>query len=154
MPSPTILCVICGTKDRYARSKYTKICTIEQANKIREGYRRRRKPELNFSLLNRQVHVTCYKSLVYDLEKVSNITKTGRPRLVKNYSQSSNINPVLTDIINNQSTTTTTYDPYFFSTTTNSNTLFKTPFLCRNRTRDLNTTTSINSFLNDNKEVS
>jgi hypothetical protein len=153
MSSQIILCIICGTIDRYARKKYTEICTIERAKKVRKDYRRRWKEELNFPLLNRQVHAICYKSLVYDLEKVSTITKRGRPRLMKNYSQSSNIKPVLTNITNNQSTTTT-YDPYLFSTTTNSNTLCNTPLLFRNRKRDLNTTTSINSFLNGNKEVS
>ncbi len=52
--------------------------------KLREGYRRRGKKQLKCSLLNRQVHAICYKSFVYDLKKVSNITKTERPRLMKN----------------------------------------------------------------------
>jgi hypothetical protein len=54
MPSSSILCVVYGKKDRYVRSKYTKICTIERKEKIREGYRLRRKKELRFSLLNHQ----------------------------------------------------------------------------------------------------
>jgi len=125
---------------------------MEREENIQEWFRRLHRKELNFSLLNHQIHVTCYKSLVRDLQKISTIIKKERSTVLKNYSQSSNINPVLTDITNNQPTTT--YDPYFFSTTTDTNVLFNTPFSFRNRNRDLNTTTSINSFLNDDKEVS
>ncbi len=52
MPPQIILCVICGTEDRYARSKYTKTCTIEREEKIREDYRRRHKEEKFFNYLN------------------------------------------------------------------------------------------------------
>lgn len=71
---------------------------------------------------------------------------------MKNYNQSSNINPVLTNITNNQSATA--HGPYFFLTSTNSNTLFNTSFLFRNRKCDIKTTTFINSVLTDKKEVS
>ena len=122
MPAQLVLCVICNKKGRYARSKYTEICTMEREENIQEWFRRLHRKDLNYSLLNHQIHVTCYKSLVRDLKKISTIIKKESPTVLKNYSQSSDINPVLTDITNNQPATT--YDPYFFSTTTDTNVFF------------------------------
>ncbi|CAF5038745.1 unnamed protein product [Rotaria sp. Silwood1] len=54
MPSKIIPCVLCGKQGRLARLKYTKICTTEREEKIREGYRRRRDQEFYVSLLYQQ----------------------------------------------------------------------------------------------------
>ncbi|CAF4064432.1 unnamed protein product [Rotaria sp. Silwood2] len=150
MPSKIILCILCGKKSRSARSKYTKICTSEREEKIREGYRRRHGKELNTSLLNQQVHVVCYKSLVFDLVPVSTITKTGRPRRIKNCSsQASNFSTALIDITNNVSSATST--SHF---TNNKNNSLNTSFLFQNRTCGLNALTPIDICFDDENENS
>ncbi|CAF4186887.1 unnamed protein product [Rotaria sordida] len=101
MPSKIIPCVLCGKQGRLARSKYTKICTTEREEKIREGYRRRRGQELNAALLYQQVHVNCYKSLVFDLEPLSFIINRREQKKIKLSSdKTQNSNSVLIDITN------------------------------------------------------
>ncbi|CAF3347405.1 unnamed protein product [Rotaria sp. Silwood2] len=105
MPSKIITCVLCGKRTREARSKYTVICTTERERKVFLGYRLRYNKELNVSLLNEQIHVTCYKSLVFDLEPVSIVKRTGRPTREKRFENfKSNTTSALAEITNNLST--------------------------------------------------
>ncbi|CAF1497842.1 unnamed protein product [Adineta ricciae] len=153
MPAKGILCVICGTRGRYRRSQFTKICTIEREEKIREGYRRRLKKELNSSLFNEQIHLSCYKSLVYDIGPLSINSGAGRSRRRKCYSrQLPHSNSSLTVVTSDRSTfTITSYD---LSTASNNTDVF--PTTCSNENErpnyDCNDITDMNSSLNDHSK--
>ncbi|CAF2015736.1 unnamed protein product [Rotaria magnacalcarata] len=89
-------CILCGKRGRLVASKYTKICTIQYEEKIREGYRRRHGEELN-----------------------------GLSRRVKHYSNQVSIpHSVLANITSNESTTPLGVSYYRTSTNESFNTSF------------------------------
>ncbi|CAF3390230.1 unnamed protein product, partial [Rotaria sp. Silwood2] len=72
MPSPVIHCVLCDRRERIARSKLTIITTVEREQKVYEGYQKRFGQPLNYSLLNKTVHTSCYKRITVRLKPLSN----------------------------------------------------------------------------------
>ncbi|CAF4148212.1 unnamed protein product [Rotaria magnacalcarata] len=63
MPSQIVHCLLCDRRERTARSKFTTIMTVERQEKIYEGYENRHGKSLNYSLINKKVHVSCYLSI-------------------------------------------------------------------------------------------
>jgi hypothetical protein len=65
MSSKTRFCVLCKRYERNNRSKFTRIFTVERAEKLLEGYRRRYNgEELNQPILHQLVHHKCYNKIV------------------------------------------------------------------------------------------
>ena len=64
MPGEIKNCLLCGCSKRESQSLYKTINSVEQENRIRDGYSKRYKQELNETLMNKQVHRTCYRSII------------------------------------------------------------------------------------------
>ncbi|CAF3938297.1 unnamed protein product [Rotaria sp. Silwood1] len=82
MPSPVIHCVLCDRRERIARSKLTIITTVEREQKVYEGYKKRFGQPLNYSLLNKTVHTSCYKTITVRLKSLSNRSITSPHRCI------------------------------------------------------------------------
>ncbi|CAF1472172.1 unnamed protein product [Rotaria sordida] len=83
MPSEVIHCVLCDRRERGARSKFTTITTVERQQKVYEAYEKRHGRPLNYSLINKKVHCSCYHALTFSFRPVSVMNRTGRPKLYK-----------------------------------------------------------------------
>ncbi|CAF3953138.1 unnamed protein product, partial [Rotaria sp. Silwood1] len=83
MPSEIIHCVLCDRRERGARSKFTTITTMERQQKVYEAYEKRHGQPLNYSLINRKVHCSCYRALTFSFTPVPVVNRTGRPKLYK-----------------------------------------------------------------------
>ncbi|CAF1371485.1 unnamed protein product [Rotaria sordida] len=83
MPSEVIYCVLCDRRERGARSKFTTITTVERQQKVYEAYEKRHGRPLNYSLINKKVHCSCYHALTFSFRPVSIMNRTGRPKLYK-----------------------------------------------------------------------
>lgn len=64
MPGAIRTCFLCGRSNRSSFSSYMKIDCLEQERRIQEGYRQRYKINLDDSLIDKQVHRLCYRSII------------------------------------------------------------------------------------------
>ena len=101
-------------------------------------------------MLNQEVHVSCYKSLVFDLKPDPIINKTGPSRRTTNCSsQISNYNSSLVNIATSKPTT-----PLCESHCgTTANESFNTSCIFENQERDPNNATPIKICFHDDKEA-
>ncbi|CAF3490847.1 unnamed protein product [Rotaria sordida] len=83
MPAEVIHCVLCDRRERGARSKFTTITTMERQQKVYEAYEKRHGQPLNYSLINKKVHCSCYRALTFSFTPVPVVNRTGRPKLYK-----------------------------------------------------------------------
>ena len=64
MPGVIRRCVLCAQLKRAPFSLYMTIDCAEQERRIQEGYRKRHKLDIMGSLINKQVHRSCYRSII------------------------------------------------------------------------------------------
>ena len=80
MSSEVVHCYLCDRRERGARSKVTTVGTVERQQKIYDGYQRLHVRSLNYPLVDKKVHASCYRAVTFGLSSVSDMKMTGRPK--------------------------------------------------------------------------
>jgi len=88
MPGEIRRCFICDRTVRGAKSLYMIIDCLEQERRIKNGYLKRYKREIRGSILNKQIHRVCYRSIIRN-EPLAVVRSTTNPQ---KYYRSSNQN--------------------------------------------------------------
>ena len=101
MPGAIRTCFLCRQSKRGPQSLYMTIDCFEQERRIRNGYLKRHKIEIIVSLIGRQIHRHCYRSILQrqSLARVRSIShpqKYGR-RVKHNSSQPQSNSMVMID---------------------------------------------------------
>lgn len=79
MPGAIRTCFLCGQSERGCQSIFMTIDCLEQERRIQEGYLKRHKIELVNSLINKQVHRRCYRSLLRR-QPLASVRSVSHPR--------------------------------------------------------------------------
>ena len=79
MPGAVRTCFLCGRSERGAQSMYMTIDCFEQERRIRDAYFKRHKIQITGSLIDKEVHRQCYRSIL-QRQPLATVQSRSHPR--------------------------------------------------------------------------
>ncbi len=92
MPGRIRTCFLCGQSKRGPQSMYTTIDFSEQERRIKDGYLKRHKVEITGPLIGKEVHRSCYRSII-QRQSLARVRSISHPRKYGRHAKRNRLQP-------------------------------------------------------------